>query len=68
MWKHKERLQFVIQLNPPLENWIIAIVNENGLRIEDFGYSQDFKKLKKQIKKDLDNDNDDKLNRLVNSY
>ena len=67
MWKHKERLQFVIQLNPPLENWITAILNENGLRIEDFGYSQDFKKLKKQIKEDLDNKNDDKLNRLVNA-
>lgn len=67
LWKHKDRLQFVIQLNPPLENWIILILNENGLRIEDFGYSNDFKKLKKQIKVDIDNENDDRLNKLVNA-
>lgn len=67
LWKHKDRLQFVIQLDPPLENWVITILNENGLRIEDFGYSRDFKKLKKQIKEDIDNENDDKLNKLVNA-
>lgn len=65
--KHKDRLQFVIQLNPPLEDWIITILNENGLRVEDFGYSLNFKRLKKQIKEDVDNENDDKLNKLVNA-
>lgn len=67
LWKHKDRLQFVIQLDPPIEDWLITILNENGLRIEDFGYDRDFKKLKKQIKEDIDNESDDKLNRLVNA-
>lgn len=67
LWKHKDRLQFVIQLNPPLEDWVITILNENGLRIEDFGYSTEFRRVKKQIKEDIDNENDDKLNKLVNA-
>lgn len=67
MWKHKDRLQFVIQLDPPIEDWLITILNENGLRIEDFGYDRDFKKLKKQIKEDIDNESDDKLNKLINA-
>jgi hypothetical protein len=65
--KHKDRLQFVIQLNPPLEDWIITILNERGLSIESFGYSSDFKKLKNQIKYDIDSENDDKLNKLINA-
>ncbi len=67
LWKHKDRLQFVIQLNPPLEDWIVTILEENGLRIEDFGYLKDFKKLKKQLKEDINNENDDKLRKLVSA-
>ncbi|MCW3109589.1 MAG: hypothetical protein JWQ09_4095, partial [Segetibacter sp.] len=67
LWKHKDRLQFVIQLDPSLEDWVITILNESGLSIESFGYSTDFKKLKDQIKDDIDNENDDKLNKLINA-
>lgn len=65
--KHKNRKHFIIQLNPPLENWIIEVLQENGLRIEDFGYSKDYKKLKKQIKDDIENEGDERLNKLVNA-
>ncbi len=65
--KHKSRKHFIIQLNPPLENWIIDVLEENGLLIEDFGYSKDYKKLKKQIKSDIDNESDERLNKLVNA-
>ena len=67
LWKHKDRMQFVIQLNPPLEKWIIELLGESGIAIEDFEYSKDFKKLKKQIKADIDSESDEKLNRLVNA-
>ena len=67
LWKHQERQQFVIQLNPPLEKWVVEILDENGMAIEDFEYTRDFKKLKKQIKDDIDNENDEKLNKLVNA-
>lgn len=67
LWKHNDRLQFVIQFNPPLENWIIEILDENGLAIEDFGYSRDFKRLKKQIKADIDSEGDEKLNSLISA-
>ena len=46
---------------------MIEILNENELLVEDFGYSRDFKKLKRQIKDDIDNEVDEKLNRLVNA-
>ena len=48
LWKHKNRLQFVIQLNPPLEKWVIELLDENDLNIEDFGYPRDYKRLKQQ--------------------
>ncbi|MGN6532743.1 MAG: hypothetical protein ACTHK0_13460 [Ginsengibacter sp.] len=37
------------------------------MKIEDFGYSASYKKLKRQIKGDIDNENDEKLNRLLNA-
>jgi uncharacterized Rmd1/YagE family protein len=67
LWKHENRQQFVIQLNPPLEKWVIEILHESNLEIEDFGYSRDYKKLKRQIKDDIANESDDKLNKLVNA-
>lgn len=67
LWKHNERKQFVIQLNPPLEKWIVEILDENGLQIEGFGYPREYKKLKKRIKNDIDGEDDDKLNKLVNA-
>ncbi len=65
--KHNTRKHFIIQLAPPLEHWIIEVLEENVLKVEDFGYSRDYKKLKKQIKNDIDNEGDEKLNKLVNA-
>lgn len=65
--KHVNRNQFVIQLNPPLEKWVIEILDENELAMEDFGYVRAYKKLKKQIKDDIDNEGDERLNKLVNA-
>jgi hypothetical protein len=65
LWKHENQNHFIIQLNPPLEKWIIEILNENNLKIEDFGYSGDYKKLKRQIKADIDNESNEKLNNLL---
>lgn len=67
LWKHEKRNHFIIQLNPPLEKWIVEILNENNLKIEDFGYSENYKKLKRQIKADIDNESDEKLNKLLNA-
>ncbi len=46
---------------------ITTILKENGQKIEDFGYQGSFKELKKQIKEEIDKENDDKLNKLVAS-
>ena len=63
--KHKIQSHFVIQFNPPLEKWIVEILDDNGIAIESFNYVRNFKKLKQQIKDDIDNENDVRLNRLV---
>ncbi len=65
LWKHNEKQQFVIQLDPPIEKWIKAVLNDIGLHIQDFKYSSDEKKLKKEIKFDVDNENNSRLNNLV---
>jgi hypothetical protein len=65
LWKHSMKQQFIIQLNPPLEKWIIEILEEADLKIESFGYPKDFKLLKSKIKNDMDNETDAKLNKLV---
>lgn len=65
VWKHTSKPHFIIQITPPIEKWISEILDENGLRIEDFGYPTDYKKLKKSIKYDIDSESDEKLNKLV---
>lgn len=67
LWKHTKQNHFIIQLNPPLEKWVIEILDDSELQIEDFGYSRTYKKLKRQIKEDIDNESDEKLNRLLNA-
>jgi hypothetical protein len=67
LMKHKQREHYVIQLNPPLEKWIISVLDSNGLKIEDFGYSREYKKLKRQIKYDITSERDDKLGKLTNA-
>ncbi|MEP6726132.1 MAG: hypothetical protein ABJC98_09970 [Bacteroidota bacterium] len=66
LWKYPERPHYIIQLNPPLEHWVIQILGESGININECGYSNDFKKLKKEIKGDIDNETDEKLGLLVN--
>ncbi len=65
LWKHKIKQQFVIQLSPPLEKWIKEVLNDMGLNISELDYSVDEKKLKKEIKFDIDNEDNSRLNKLV---
>lgn len=67
LWKHESQNHFIIQLNPPLEKWIIEILDDSELKIEDFGYSRSYKKLKRQIKEDIDDESDERLNKLLNA-
>ncbi len=67
LWKHKERQHFIIQLCPPIEKWIIEILKTDDRNVEEFGYTNDFKKLKRRIKDDIDDEKDIKLNRLLDA-
>lgn len=65
--KHKHKHHYIIQLNPPLEKWVIEVLDENQLRIEDFGYPRNYRKLKAKIKNDITSENDERLKRLINA-
>jgi hypothetical protein len=65
LWKHDVKNHFIIQIDPPIEKWIIEILSEHGLNIEDFGYPSDYKELKRAIKEDIDSEDDAKLKKLV---
>jgi hypothetical protein len=67
LWKHKEKQHFIIQLNPPLEKWVTQILHSDNKTMEDFGYPKDFKKLKSALKEDIDDENDVKLNILLDA-
>ena len=67
LWKHKETQHFVIQLYPPIEKWIVEILKADNRGVEEFGYSSDFKKLKHEIKEDIDDEGDERLNNLLDA-
>lgn len=51
--KHKQKPQFVIQLNPPLEKWILQVADEAGMNVENYGLPNDFGRLQKFTKSEL---------------
>ena len=67
LWKHKERQHFIIQLNPPLEKWVIEMLKSDNRSVEEFGYVNDWKKLKRALKDDIDEENNERLNSFVDA-
>ncbi len=53
LYKHRSKPHFMIQLDPPLERWILLVAKEAGLNVEDFGLPSDIGELKKLTKSDL---------------
>jgi hypothetical protein len=65
LWEEKGKHHYIIQLNPPIEKWVLIISSDLSKRITDFGYTSEPKKLKRQIKDDIDDEEDKNLNDLV---
>jgi|GEM_PF-664332 len=65
LWKYPGKQHYIIQLNPPLEKWVLRILQESGINIEDLGYSSDLRKLKRQLKDDIDDEENEKLNIII---
>jgi hypothetical protein len=53
LFKHKTKHHYVIQLNPPIEKWIIEVANEANIDLANFGLPMDFERLKKITKSEL---------------
>jgi hypothetical protein len=51
--KHKNKHHYIIQLNPPIERWIIDVANEAGLDLDHFGLPKNIERLKKRTKSEL---------------
>lgn len=65
LWKFPERHHYIIQLDPPLEEWVSIVLKSDNKKASDFGYPIDYKKLKNALKDDIDKENDGKLNELL---
>jgi len=55
LYKHsnKRKHHYIIQLNPPLEKWILKVAKEANIDIIDFGLPNDIESLKKLTKSEL---------------
>lgn len=53
LYKHQSKHHYMIQLDPPLEQWILRIAEEGGINVLDYGLSTDINKLKKITKSEL---------------
>lgn len=67
LWKYPAKPHFIIQLNPPLEKWVIEMLKTDNKTVEDFGYSSNLKKLKAALKDDIDDERDERLNLFVDA-
>ena len=67
LWKHQQRPHFIVQLNPPLEKWVIEMLKSDNKSVEEFGYVNDWKKLKRALKDDIDEENNERLNLFVDA-
>jgi hypothetical protein len=46
LWKHKSKQHFIIQLAPALERWILQVIEEGNVDVEDLGIPMNLDKLK----------------------
>jgi len=53
LFKHKVKHHYIIQLNPPIEKWIIEVAKEANIDLTEFGLPLDFEHLKKITKSEL---------------
>ncbi|SRR5258708_21717916 len=53
LYKHKDKHHYVIQLNPPIEKWIIEVAEEASIDLELLGLPRDVERLKKITKSEL---------------
>jgi hypothetical protein len=67
LWKYPGRPHYIIQLHPPLEKWVLQILKESKINIRELGYSDDWKVLKRQLKDDIDDEENVQLGKIVNA-
>jgi hypothetical protein len=53
LFKHRNKHHYIIQLIPPIEQWILKVAEEAKIKVEDFGLPRDIEKLKKITKSEL---------------
>jgi len=70
LWKHQTKKHYIIQLVPALEKWIVNVINESNVDVEDLNLPQDFEGLKEYTKYKFVSESEELKNlckRLVNS-
>ena len=51
LWKHKSWPQYVIQVCPVIEDWILSICEKENINLSDYGLPAELSDFKKQTKK-----------------
>lgn len=70
LWKHKDKQQFIIQLAPAIEQWILNVIREANVEVEDLNLPKNAIDLRKLTKYKFVSENEElkKLcKRLVSS-
>ena len=60
LWKHKEQHQYIIQVRPVIEKWVIRICEENQINLNDFDLPTELRSLLK-ITKSIGSRKDERL-------
>jgi len=60
--RHKQKHHYIIQLDPPIEKWIIMVTDEAGMDLANFDLPKDFEKLKKITKSELASETPELIN------
>lgn len=65
LYKHSIKSHYIIQLFPPLEQWILEVLKETAVAIETFGFPENPVLLKKAIKFEIDSESNARLKKLI---
>ena len=65
LWKHAVKPQYIIQICPALEKWILKICRDEGIDIANYGFTDDVKDFARHTKSRI-NTSDNSLIELFN--
>jgi hypothetical protein len=63
LWKHNSKDQYIIQVRPVIEKWIMSLCEENGISLKEFNLPENWRDLTK-VSKSISSKKDQRFIRL----